>query len=271
MKPIVSRREYKVMLDHRLFADRKAAAASFCRELHAIESRLTRIQCDGEFDGIQKRQIVFVDTLDETIHLNGFVFRQRTSLEDLRSEYTLKCRSPDRYVAAFADVRESNQLKGDEKLEEDIGVPFVSRFSHSNTVKYEEEELTTLKDAANIFPVLGMLQRDGDACPVNLDLWPVNSMKVFERVLTGPRLMLDETEAEVALILWSDGANGRPLVVEFSYRYKHKEENFDPKTARLAMQFFEAVQRMDWCLLNGQTKTQFAYRQSLSFSDRKCH
>jgi hypothetical protein len=31
----ISRREYKVMLDHRLFAERKPAAASFCRELHA--------------------------------------------------------------------------------------------------------------------------------------------------------------------------------------------------------------------------------------------
>ncbi|HUE74787.1 MAG TPA: di-heme-cytochrome C peroxidase [Pirellulaceae bacterium] len=80
MHPI-SRREYKVMLDHRHFLDRKDAAASFCRDLHSLTKRLRKVECDGEFDGTDKREIVFLDTIDETIHLNGFVFRQRTDVD----------------------------------------------------------------------------------------------------------------------------------------------------------------------------------------------
>jgi hypothetical protein len=258
----LSRREYKVMLDHRLFVDRKVATASFCRDLHALAKRLRKIECDGEFDGTDKREIVFLDTIDETIHLNGFVFRQRTDVEAGNIEYTLKCRSPDRYVAAAADVSAAKELKGDEKFEEDIGAPFVSRFSHSNTVEMQEKEPETLKEAARLFPTLGRLKRDGDGCPDRLELRPVNAMKSFERVLRGPVLVFDKIEAEVAFILWSDGAKGRPIVAEFSFRYKHEEEEFEPKAARLAMEFFEEVQRMDWCLPEGRTKTQYAYRRA---------
>ena len=103
MLPVISR-EYKVMLDHRMFADRKTAAANLCRELHACAKRLKGIECDGEFEKTKKREIVFLDTADETINLNRFVFRQRKDLEKDITEYTLKCRSPDRYVAAGADV-----------------------------------------------------------------------------------------------------------------------------------------------------------------------
>lgn len=86
-------------------------------------------------------------------------------------------------------------------------------------------------------------------------------MKAFERVLQGPVLVFDKTEAEVALILWSDGDKGRSLVAEFSFRYKHKEEDFEPRAAGLAMEFFDELQRMDWCAPDGKTKTQFAYRR----------
>ena len=257
----ISRREYKVMLDDRLFVDRKEAAASFCRDLHSLAKRLRKVECDGEFDGSDKREIVFLDTIDETIHLNGFVFRQRTDVEVGKTEYTLKCRSPDRYVAAAAEVSAGKGFKGDEKFEEDIGAPFVSRYSHSNTVENQDKEPETVKEAARLFPSLAKLRRDGDECPDRLELRPVNAMRAFERVLRGPMLVFDKTEAEVALILWSDGAKGRPLVAEFSFRYKHKEEDFDAKAARLAMEFFKELQRMDWCLPEGRTKTQFAYRE----------
>jgi hypothetical protein len=40
MRPI-SRREYRVMLDHRLCTDRKKAAASFCHDLDALAEQGT--------------------------------------------------------------------------------------------------------------------------------------------------------------------------------------------------------------------------------------
>lgn len=58
----ISRREYKVMLDHRLFVDRKESAASFCRDLSSLAKRLRKVGCDSEFDGTDKREIVFLDT-----------------------------------------------------------------------------------------------------------------------------------------------------------------------------------------------------------------
>jgi hypothetical protein len=88
----------------------------------------------------------------------------------------------------------------------------------------------------------------------------VRPAAAYERVIAGPTLIFGQTKAEVAVILWSDGPTGRPLVAEFSFRYKDKREALGPRTARIAMTFFEEVQRLDWCS-PGRTKTQYAYRE----------
>lgn len=258
----VSRREYKVMLDHRLFTDRKPAAEAFCRELHSCARRLKGVECDGEFKKTKKRVITFLDTRDHTINLNRLVFRQRTDAESDEVEYTLKCRSPDRYVAAGADVSAAKSLKNTRKFEEDIGSPFVVRFSHSSTTEGPKKCPVSLKDAARLFPVLGELQRDGQRCPDGLELFPVNALNPFERVLTGPVLKFHKTEAEIALILWSDGPDGRPIVAEFSFRYGQDGEEYSSKVARKAMEWFEEVQRMDWYMPGVRTKTAHVYNAS---------
>lgn len=255
----VTRREYKVMLDHRLFLDRKPAVEAFGRDLHSCAARLTKIDCEGEFTSTRKREIVFLDTADQTIALNELVFRQRTDLVKGVTEYTLKCRSPDRYIAAATRVESAGPRKGKEKFEEDIGAPFVVRFSHSNTVEGLRASPRTLRQAAKIFPALGRLTRDEQPCSPGLELRPANSLTIFERVLEGPVLRFDKVEAEVALILWSDGEAGRPIVAEFSFRYGDEGERYDPKGARRALEFFTECQRMDWCLPGARTKTQFVY------------
>lgn len=260
---LVSRREYKLMLDHRMFADRQAAAASFCRELEATAKRLVGIELGGRFKKTKRRRIAFLDTPDGVVALNGLVFRRRADVAaGGQVEYTLKCRSPDRYVAAGADVRAAAGLKEDAKLEEDIGAPFVVRFSHSNTVRGPVSPPQTLAEAARLFPALGRLERDGADCDGGLELGPVNALEAYERVLAGPSVSFGRTRAEIALILWSDGAQGRPLVAEFSFRYGDRREGYSAKVARRAMQFFEQVQRLDWCLPEGRTKTQYVYREA---------
>lgn len=256
---VISNREYKVMLDHRLFLDRKPAVEAFGGDLHSCATRLKKIACRGEFTSTTRREIVFLDTADQTIALNEFVFRQRTDLAKETTEYTLKCRSPDRYIAAAARVESAGPRKGKEKFEEDIGAPFVVRFSHSNTVEGLRASPRTLRQAAKIFPALGRLKRDEQPCSPGLELRPANSLKIFERVLKGPVLRFDKVEAEVALILWSDGEAGRPIVAEFSFRYGDEGELYDPKAARRALEFFTECQRMDWCLPGARTKTQFVY------------
>jgi hypothetical protein len=164
-------------------------------------------------------------------------------------------------VAAGAALNAGKRLEGEEKFEEDIASPFLARFSQSNTVVGPAKAPQSLLDAAKLFPQLGRLERDGQPCPSNLELRAVNSMQAYERVLRGPQLKFDGTEASVALILWSDGKDGRPLVAEFSFRYKQKNEAFQTKTSLLAMEFFEELQLLDWCLPDARTKTQFAYRE----------
>lgn len=256
-------REYKVMLDQKMFGDRDVAADAFWTELEACAARLagSGVTTTGQFNKTDKKEIAFLDTRDFTIRLNGLIFRQRQDMEEGGTEYTLKCRSPDQFVAAGADVS-ATTTDDDQKFEEDIGPPFVSRYSHSNTVAGLDEAPTSLSQAAELFPALGRLERDGERCPPSTPLIVVNSLRVFEHDLKGPRVLFDGTEAKIALILWSDGAEGRPLSAEFSFRYKPGDDQaVAAKTARLAMKFYNEVQLLDWCLPDARTKTQYAYRE----------
>lgn len=256
--PKVVSREYKIMMDHRLFADRKPAIDSFLAELKSLAEQVGTGYGSAELK-TRKREIVFMDTQDSTILLNGLVLRRRTDMESGQVEYTLKYRSPDRYLAAAARIEPADSKKGRIKLEEDIGSPFRIQFSHSGTVAGPKSVPSTLKDAAEIFPGLAELQRDGEPCPASTRLYAVNAMTMFERVVKGPTLEFGSTKAEVALILWSNGESGRPQVAEFSFRYEDLDENYQEASVRKAKQLFEALQRLDWFMPEGKTKTQFAY------------
>ena len=119
-----------------------------------------RVVVKGHFDEEQERTIVFLDTPELALRRDGFVLRRRMAGE--KAEYTLKCRSEDRYFAAGADLGTVKGFKADEKLEEDIAPPFRCRFSHSNTVRPPKksglrrgEPPGTLGEAAAFFPALG--------------------------------------------------------------------------------------------------------------------
>ncbi len=256
----VTSREYKLMLDHRLFAIRDEAAAIFGDDLARCTSSIDLVKLKGRFDRISKRQITFLDTPHNTIRLNGWVLRQRNSHESDSTEYTLKCRSPDYYLAREVDVAAGEGLHSRVKLEEDIAAPFAPRYSRSCTVTGTSETPKNLKEASAIFPVLGDLTRDGLRSHGDVKLVPTSSVAIFERVLTGPRLKIAGVEAEIALILWSDQQKRRPLVAEFSFRYAVPKKAAIGVTAEHAMKLFLAIQRLDWCLTEARTKTQYAYQ-----------
>ena len=132
-------------------------------------------------------------------------------------------------------------------------------FSHSGTANGPVAQPKNLKQATKLFPALGKLHRDDNPCSPTLVLQPVNALRAFERVLKGPSFRLHNVDAEVALILWTDGKSGRPLVAEFSYRYASETEQFSATTARVAMLLFERLQRLDWFVPDGQTKTRYVY------------
>jgi len=263
---LVKSREYKMMLDQRSFRDWEEGAKRFWDEVKEFVVPLglsfnKRLRVENE------RTVQFLDTEDHTLLANGYVLRRRSRKNGNDAEYTLKYRTEDRYVAAGANVT-SPLTEEEPKFEEDIAPPFRSRYSHALTIDVEGETPTTLKEAAGLFPVLGKLRRDGQTCPPATRLMAVNGIQAFERVLvheddgntSETPLSVAGQKISVALILWSNGRNGRPLVAEFSFRYKDKKEDFEPAVAKAARRLFSVLQRMDWAHPQAMTKTEYVYR-----------
>lgn len=275
----VKSREYKVIIDSSWLTDVGASKAGSLADILEDARDLARslspsfgLDVAGGFDSSKPkhRTIRFLDTPDFTLRENGLLLRQRVEQDDAGTDYTLKRRTEDRYVAAGKDFTAADGLKPKSKLEEDIGCPFVSRFSHSITVSLDsghelagERLPATLSAAARLFPGLATVQHDGLPCAPETTL-AVVGRAVHERVFEGPTLRLAPTEgmpttATIALILWSKTAKGRTLTAEFSFRYKDDNEAFSPEVASAARRYFEGVQRLDWARPDATTKTQYMY------------
>lgn len=253
-------REYKVMLDHRLFVDRKTALKELWHDLRRLAD-VEGVMSDDRFDCVEKRTIRFVDSSDSVLRRNGLILRHRQAADGGDFEFTLKCRSPDRYQAEAKDLRAAKGVKGKLKFEEDIAAPFTSRFSRSLTIPAKGDRLPkSLADAARLFPNVGEVESGGRKCDGKTPLEIVGRFTAHERVYKGPRLDLAEKfESTVAVILWSGTWPGRVVAAELSFRYGHKREEYPLATVEQAYRLFADVQRLDWCLPGGTTKTQFAY------------
>ncbi|MGD9722708.1 MAG: hypothetical protein AB7O59_15350 [Pirellulales bacterium] len=261
--PKVSSREYKVMLDHRLLQSRKAAVAELLADLARTGERVGA-PLANDFDVKERRTIEFLDTADCLLRRNSLILRRRLEADGGNDrQFTLKCRSPDRYVAEHAQVHARRKHEPQPKFEEDIAPPFRSRFSHSSTVKVDKQGAKlpkTVAAAAKIFPLLAALN-EGDTNGRNrTPLVVVNDFQAKERVWKGPVFALGgDVLATVALIFWSYEWKSRTIAAELSFRYGDKREQYDPLHAQLACDLFAAVQALEWCLPEGATKTQFAY------------
>lgn len=264
----VTSREYKVMLAGGPFADPAAALAAVRDDLGDLAAALGGELAGGFDPGDPKeRTVLFLDTPDFTLRRNGLLLRRRAKRSG-KAEFTLKARTEDRYVAAAADLSPGPGLAAEVKFEEDIGPPFVARFSHSATVPGASGSPppATLGAAATLFPGLAAVRRDGLTCPPHAPLAAVNGREVYERVYTGPVAHLAgdgdrpaAAAAEVAVILWTRGAKGRVLAAELSFRYGDAAEAYPPAVAAAARRLFDGVQRQDWAVPDGSTKTQHLY------------
>ena len=270
----VTSREYKVILDSSLFTDVDAALHVILDDVSDL-ARAIGLVVSEKFDAREpnERTILFLDTSDYTLRENGLLLRQRVKRKSGKTEYTLKCRTEDRYIAAGKDLSATERLKPESKFEEDIGVPFVSRFSHSTTVEHDVDDKLagenfpeTLSAAGRLFPAVLALHHDGLLCPSETALGPVNGLQVFERVFKGPEVRSSKggdrrssTTGTVALILWSKGKGGRILTADFSFRYEDEKEAFSPELALAARRFFDGLQCQDWTRPETLTKTQYMY------------
>ncbi|EMI17099.1 hypothetical protein RMSM_05973 [Rhodopirellula maiorica SM1] len=259
--PVISR-EYKVMLDPRLFDNAREGLEEVKADLKRQAKRFDA-KVSGRFDKFDQRTIRFLDTPDFSFRNNQLILRHRRpkgSSSD--GEFTLKCRSEDRYLAAAADLRPAKKLNGKFKFEEDIAAPFRSRFSHSVTIASPTDGLPeTVAKASRLFPLLGKLPRDGGRCEGKTPVLGVNDFVPHEQVRKGLKLTLTpDVDCSVAVILWSHTSKGRILCAEFSFRYRDKKEQYPAAAAQTAYDLFAAIQKLDWCHPNGVSKTQFAYQ-----------
>lgn len=264
----ITAREYKLMLNHRWFQDANAAVESFWGEVSQLADSLG-FGTKGQLSLNKKasRTVVFMDTVDFSLHRAGYVLRQRIDGDEV--ELTLKSMSPDPYIASASNVDAAVGQTASSKFEEDIGAPWRSRFSMSTTVELAmsdalSETTATLADAAKIFPTLLTVTRDRLRLDSDLKLQPVNALHAYETIYEDAKLVFVdgpvEQKSSAALILWASSKKGRPLVAEFSFRIKRSDTGFQPVHCRQAKEFFEALQIMDWHLPSGLTKTQYAYR-----------
>ena len=227
----------------------------------------------GKLDERETRRIVFLDTPDHTLRRGGLVLRRRAVGESL--EYTLKCRSDDRYFAAGTDVAAGDGPEGETKLEEDIAPPFRCRYSHSTTITLagvskvaSRKTPKTLLEATALFPGLGTLRSDGRQCDPETALDVVNSITVDESVWKGGKIIFEtdgeanSEKATVALILWARGKAGRPAVAELSFRLKDSGEHSSRNLAEAARSAYTLLQRLDCCRPEGMTKTEYVYRDA---------
>lgn len=270
----VESREYKVLVNHEPFADPAEAVKAVWDEIEEAARTLPMVQTKGKLDEKETRRIIFLDTPDHTLRRNGLVLRQRAIDESL--EYTLKCRSEDRYFVAGTDVGAAAGLEAELKLEEDIAPPFRCRFSHSATITLAgdpqnapQKTPKTLREATALFPVLGTLRTDGQRCVPETVLEMVNSITVDENVWKGGKIVFEtdgeakSEKASVALILWARGKAGRPAVAELSFRIKDNEERFSRNLAEAARSVYALLLRLDCSRPDGMTKTEYIYRDAV--------
>lgn len=275
----IKSREYKVMLNHLRFDEAEEIVPKFWSEVRSL-AQIIDVEAKKKLVLEKQRTISFFDTPDGNFRKNGLVLRQRQEINgDL--QYTLKSRSPDRYIAAGAEIGESKILKDIEgvepkiKLEEDIASPFISRFSLSNTLTFKNDAKPPFKgnpqdvgDCVELFPVLAELKSNVRSLSKKTTVVPVGGFKFFERVFEGGTLHFqakeneeESVDATTAVILWSLEAKSRPLVAEFSFKYKDEDKDryYDRNMAKEAKLFFEHIQKVDWVLKGGRTKTAYVY------------
>ncbi len=271
MQQKVVSREYKVMLKEERFVGLQADLLERAGEFwNAFQGSIQDIvlATEGNLKKIKKqRSIRFYDSKDHHLNKNSYVFRERVDLSTRKREVTLKFRHQDRYISQGRDMAVSDVENGEPKLEEDIKLPFIKLYSFSTKQPIKDGKiLNKMKDPGKLYPDLqGRLK----LYQKNEPIYIVGDFTAREFVVTGATFQIGKdplVEAECALVAWYDeaGDEDRPIVVEFSFRYKNNDENFDGEAALRAYDVFGIFRGVlaDWVASEGPTKTQYVYSKS---------
>ena len=282
-------REYKVMLEATLFgppgelagraaefwsAVRKQPVGSDKGQKLADELDLSN-SSDWTDETPGGRPVEFIDTVDGQLYSRDYVLRRRGTGSDTR--VTMKKRSPDRVIASHnhiswrrADKNRPN--KGDRvktKFEEDIKVTDDGRlrslFSHSVDVEgrgLDGLDITSVGDADELFPGF----KEGVGLSKKTELGRILN-PISEHVLEfdGQLRFLGgkDTRPAAALVAWYADGSVVPCVVEFSFKHKGIEADFDSDVAARCAVMMKTLARMDpWRPQTKITKTRWVYREA---------
>jgi len=260
----VTSREYKLMLNVDRFKDREQGSQVFLRLIDFLIKKEGGNIIEKQ-NKEESRQTSYLDTAELALHQHGFALRLR---EEAKAEdgfqIDLKYRASDRYISAAQDL--SSPQADKTKFEEDILPPFVSKFSHSSSIKTNRmPDLRSMERVTSFFPGLKSLNIDGDSA-----VKTINAFKAVEVVRKLCKLQFGEPPTiKASLSFWylTEEENDWPLVGEFSFDYDvldsgtdgDKVEMYPSQVVEGANRFFSALQsQAGWLNFNTTTKTAFA-------------
>ena len=256
-QPVTSR-EYKLILNSDRFRDRDKGAARFLNLIDFLIRKQGGSIVETQ-DTEERRHTSYLDTPQFALRQSGFALRLREEANGF--QINLKYRDSDRYVSAAQDV--SGSQTGKMKFEEDILPPFVSKFSHSNSIGTTVmPHLETIKDVTSLFPGLTSLGIDE-----NTPVKTANDFRALEVVRRLCKFQFEKTETiKASLSFWYLVVDTDwPLVSEFSFDYDAAENNkseleqYSLEVVQGAKGFFGAVQNQTgWLDFTTTTKTAFA-------------
>lgn len=271
MKQHVESREYKVMLRKERFTGLEADLLNRANDFWKAFNKLVReivFDTDGCLNKIETQRLVrFYDGSDHSLWKNDYVFRERIDLNANEREVTLKFRHPDRYISQDRDMSAANVGNGKQKFEEDIKLPFLKLYSFSTKQPISDSKfLNKMDDPGELFPDL---KKRLKSYQKDESIHIVRGFTAKELVITGADFQIrnsPEVKAECALIVWYKDSREEdgPVVVEFSFKYKGKGEEFDGETAKRAYDVFVRLkdELAYWVDPEGLTKTAYVYTRA---------
>jgi hypothetical protein len=234
----------------------------------------------------------YIDTPDHQLKENKFLLRiRKEKLENDKMVYTidLKCRNPDRYIAASYDlISNLEEIVNEVEFEfeedlvprvdnaKDIKPDFTSKFSQSVSFREgKEPKLKQFKDLLDFFPALSELNIDP-----HTELRKVNDFEAYEISINVGKMKLrnkDVSTDDLSLNFWylsKETEKDIPVIIEFSFDYhakgkdklnalnKNGLEEFSISLVKKINDFYFSLFTNDEFvdLKTSKTKTEFAYQ-----------